>query len=330
MAGEEIGGVDSKGLARSVAEELVGRAQEEPEVPGEDLSQQIAEAEASEEAEVEVPESEVDEILEEAEVEIEEEEEEEVEYDELTMELARAGIDLGVSRSELAPDLRPVYDRLAEEALTQASRWEQQQEQLESAQAEIQQFAQKLQEDPEKVLLTMAITNPEAFQHSIEIYERMQEDEFYRDTMIKDLQAEAKMAAVERQSRIAEARRMERRVAEVTRATHVAADRYGVDKGLAEELVAAAITRGGGDIDIREVPKIVGRLQGTRRSTVPAGEKLERTKRAPSKSVSGHGEPISKGASDEPELSPGLTAPSRNRFLGLIKDASRRVGVDRE
>ena len=186
---EEIGGVDSKSLAESVAAAVVANPPE-PEVPpvqvpGEDLSGQVAEGETPAVEEV-VPD--IAPVVEPAEPVVETPP---PTLDELTLELARMGIDLGVNRAELAEEVQPMYDRFAQQALTQAHQMQSRQDQLQDAQAEIQQFAQKLQDDPQKVLLTMAVTNPEAFQETVQAYERMAEDEFYRNTVIKDLQAEA-------------------------------------------------------------------------------------------------------------------------------------------
>ena len=317
---EEIGGIDSKSLAETVAAAAVAAAPEVPEVaPGQEppleglepgLEPPVVDTPPPVEPVPEVP-------------------EEFPTLDDHTLELARMGIDLGVSRAELPADMQPIYDRLAQQAITYAQAQQAKSAQLEEAQAEIHQFAQKLQDDPQKVLLTMALTNPEAFRETIEAYDRMQEDEFYKNTMIKDLQAEAKLAASQRQEQMWQQRAIKQRIAQVTRATHMAADHYGVSHELAEEFVAGAVTRNGGDIELSQIGPIVARLAPTGR-TIPPQEKVARTAQAPTTSVAGTGQPVASTGSSDPEISPGLTRANRNPFLDLVRGAAGRVGQPKE
>jgi hypothetical protein len=322
---EDIGGVDSQSLAAEAAAAAVGSTEPETQPEPENLMDQIAEAAAQQDQDLETTTLEVPTEPEVPEVPTEPTHEEPV-YDEFGLELARLGLDLGIDRSELNPELQPMYDKFAQQAILQAQSWQNQQTRLSEAQAEIQQFAQKLQDDPQKVLLTMAVTNPEAFNEAIESYNRMSEDEFYRNTVIKDLQAEAKTAAVERQQRIFQQQMMQQRVAQVTKATHIAADTYGVDHGLAEELVAAAITRSGGDIDISQISGVISRWAPQSRSVSPQ-VKAERVAKAPTpQSVQGHGSPVGEESSgDDMEISPGLTRANRNPFLDLVRGAAGRL-----
>jgi len=320
---EEIGGVDSATLAQATAEAVANNPLPEPEVVDPALLAQDPEIAPELVPEV-APEPEVAAVVPEVPVTPEPEVAPPT-LDELTLELARVGLDLGINRAELAPELQPAYDRLAQQALLSAQQSQDEQARLADAQAEIQQFAQKLQDDPEKVLLTMAITNPEAFQASVQAYEKMAEDDFYRDTVIKDLKAEAKLAATERKSHLLDQRTRQAKIAQVTRATRLAADQYSVDHGMAEELVAAAITRGGGDIELNQIAGVVARLAPAARPAIPVQEKVARTAQAPTLTTQGQGTPAVSTEPEGPEISPGLTPANRNPFLDLVRGAAGRL-----
>jgi hypothetical protein len=321
---EEIGGVDSQSLAQATAAAVANNPLPEPEVvipPGEEPILEGTPPVIEEVAEPVVPEVPVEPVV----PVVEPVEPEQPALDETTLELARLGIDLGVNRNELPDVVKPMYDEFAQQAIIRAQQWSSREARLQDAQAEIQQFALKLQNDPQKVLLTMAVTNPDAFREAVQSYERMSEDDFYRETVIKDLQAEAKLAATERQARVFQERQVAQKVSQVTRATHLAADRLGVDRGMAEELVASAITRGGGDIELNQVSGIVARLAPAAQPTIPPQEKAVRTAQAPTSPVQGQGTPAVSTDPPESEISPGLTRANRNPFLDLVRGAASRV-----
>lgn len=305
------GGINSQDLAasavREIAEELdfeqAEEVQQEEMFEPEEMGQELEGQEVESQPQVEEPE----------------------EYDETFSRLQELGINLGMNPSEVPAELRPVFDRISNEALLAFESMQQRINEVEMARAEMRQFAEKLEKDPQKILLTMAITKPEQFQQAIQAYEEMQADERYRNMIVRELQAEAKLSAAERQQIVYEQRARNQKIQVVTKATHVAADKLGVDRELAERMVAMQIQANGGDIDPRAVEGVVASLRPkgpVQRTTTQ--QKVQQVKRAPNAPVEGTGRPAPKSAIQD-EASPGLTKVSRNPFLDLVRDAGRRM-----
>lgn len=304
------GGVDAADLAREAASEITEGLMQETE--GQEFQQEEM--------------FEPEEMGEGQEVEEQPQLQEPEEYDETFSRLQELGINLGMSPSEIPAELRPVFDRISNEALLAFESMQQRVNEVEMARAEMRQFAEKLEKDPQKILLTMAITKPEQFQQAIQAYEEMQADERYRNMIIRELQAEAKLSAAERQQIVYEQRARNQKVQVVTKATHAAADKLGVDRELAERMVAMQIQANGGDIDPRAVEGVVASLRPKGPSPrTTTQQKMQQVKRAPNAPVEGTGKPAPKSAIQS-EASPGLTKASRNPFLDLVRDAGRRLG----
>ena len=247
----------------------------------------------------------------------------EPEIDQVFVQLQELGIDLGLTRADLPEELHPSYELLATQAVQAAQVVAERLQQLEVSQMEMKQFAQKMQEDPQKVLLTMAVTNPEAFQEAITTFEEMQTDERTKDLVVRELQAEARLAAADRQAQMYQSRALNSRVAEVETATKNAAARYNVDLTLAQKFVAMRISAGGtGDIDISAVDGVVAQLKPAMRTPVATPAKQAAAAQAPNVPLAGAGTSASAVAD---EVSPGLTTGSRNPLMALVKAASAKV-----
>ena len=315
MGEHDIGGVDSEELANEVIRDVVGNL--ETLEPGVEPLELGTEEEQPLEGEpvVEAPVTPIDPV---APVEPSE-------LDETFLQLREIGIDFGIQKGELPPELHDAYDRLAGEAVTAVNAFQTRMNEMQLAQAEMQQFAQKLEQDPQKVLLTMAVTKPEEFQKAVQSYEEMQQDDRYKDMVIRELQAEAKLSAAERQQQVFQQRQMQTKIQVVTKATHVAADKLGVDRDLAEKYVAMQIQANGGDINPGTVEGIVSSLRVRTTPPINPAAKAARVAQAPTRPVEGQGTPTGNAGLPENEASPGLTKVSRNPFLSLVRDASRRV-----
>jgi len=319
MADPNEGGVNSEDLAAETINDLAGHFAVEETAPEQlELEEDWTPA----------PEYQSEEEIEAEEEVIEPEPVEPTSMDETFLRLAEVGIDFGIRKGDLPEELHGAYDRLADEAMIAVNVYQNKMNQMQMAQAEMQQFAQRLEQDPQKVLLTMAITKPEAFQEAMTAYEEMQQDDRYKNMVIRELQAEAKLSSAERQQQVWQQRQMSNKIQVVTNATHVAADKHGVDREVAERYVAMQIQANNGDIDPRQVDMVVASLrQKTAVAAAPA--KVRKVQQAPTQSVQGQGTPPSRGAIvPKDEVSPGLTHSSRNPFLSLVKQASRRIGND--
>jgi len=253
---------------------------------------------------------------------------EQITLDEVAMALQNAGIDLGISRADLPESLHQAYDNLTNQALIAAAEYENRVTQLQTSQAEMQQFAQSLQDDPAKVLLTLAVTNPDAFTNAVNQFEEMQQDERYKNMVLRELKAEATLKAAQRAQMVQQQNQQMTRVQVLTKATHSAAQRYGVDAGVAEEVVAMAIRAAGGNIDAATIPQIVSRLRPTAPTQIVATPaKMAAVATAPTTSVNGQGTAPRTAPGINDEASYGLTKSSQNPLIDLVKDASRRASA---
>lgn len=250
-----------------------------------------------------------------------------LEPDETFVQLHEMGIDFGVQKGDLPPELHEAYDRLASQTITAVNAYQVKMNQMQVTQAEMKQFAERLQNDPQKVLMTLAVTKPEAFQEAITSYQEMQEDERYKSMVIRELQAEAKLSAAERQQHVFQQREVQERVKIVTEVTNRVADKLGVDRGLAEKMVAMQITANGGDIDPGHIEGIISSLRPRVPTVAAPPTKAARVAKAPGQAITGQGTPPGPGVADD-EASPGLVQASRNPFMSLVKQASRRIGND--
>jgi len=321
-----IGGVDSAELAASVAADIaegMGEgtpAVEAPVAPAEPTVEEMV-------AGVEVP---VEELAVEGpvvpvvpEVPVAPQE---ATLDDVALALQRAGIDLGVSRTDLPVELHQAYDNLTNQALLAADAYTNQMTALQDSQLQMQQFATAIQEDPQKVLLTMAVTNPEAFGNAVAQYEEMQTDERVKGMIMRELKAEATLKAAQRAQEVQAQNQRNNQTSIFVNATKAAAARHGVDPSIAEEMVALSITANGGNLDVRQVDAIVGRLRPTAAAPVPVATvaKVAATAAAPTAPVQGAGTPAA-SVPQADESSPGLTSARSNPMIAMVKDAARRV-----
>lgn len=253
---------------------------------------------------------------------------EQVTLDEVAMALQQAGIDLGVSRADLPAELHQAYDNLTNTALVAAADYQNRVTQLQNSQAEMQQFATQLQEDPAKVLLTLAVTNPKAFTEAVTQFEEMQSDERYASMVKRELTAEATLKAAQRAQIVNQQNQQQTFAGVLTAATKTAAAQYGVDLKAAEEMVAMAIQAGGGTLAASAIPGIVSRLRPIAPAPVVATPaKVAAVAAAPTAPVQGTGEPAAATPILRDEASIGLTTKSQHPLMDLVKDASRRASI---
>lgn len=248
--------------------------------------------------------------------------------DDISASLAQAGIDLGVSRADLPAELHEAYDNLTNTALMAADAYQQSMMNLENDRLEMKQFATAIEGDPQTVLLTMAVTNPDAFKTAVEQFQEMQDDPRVKDMVLRELKADATLKAANRAQEVFQNAHRTNKTAMVVNAVKTSATRHGVDPIQAEEMVALSIRANGGDIDVRSIEGIVSRLRPVVAAPVappvatPA--KVAAVADAPTAPVQGTGTPATI-IEPEGEISPGLTHANRNPMIELVKSASRRA-----
>jgi len=171
--------------------------------------------------------------------------------------LSEAGIETGTTYAEVPEALRPVYARFIQTAVDVAQVTLQQRLDAAELSEQVKEFAQRLQESPDKLLLSIALKNPEAFQQAANVYAEMQTDERVRGLVIRELQAEARLREADRKEKVNTQAGQQVKVQRVIAATRRAATAYGLPFAAAESIVAKEIKANRGEIDIATVEAVV-------------------------------------------------------------------------
>lgn len=248
--------------------------------------------------------------------------------DEIYYDLLDIGIDLGMKPSEVPEDLRPAYDEVVDTVIAQQNDVMQQRLEAQQAIMQVNEFAEKIQEKPEQLLLTMAMRNPDAFDEAVDTFQRMQQDEEYAALVRRELEAEAKMAAAQRSETAQTQAQLQRRAQSVKQRTQRISERLGVPSERAERFVADRIRANGGDITMQEVDEIVKGLAPSqkRRRSKPKTKSAEQKKKeqtANTQSVSDAGKPAGEGDTKESKQS-GRFQNESNSIARTVKNVSQR------
>jgi hypothetical protein len=197
---------------------------------------------------------------------------------------------------------------------------------------QVQEFAKQLQEHPDRLLLTLAVNNAEAFKQAVEVYNEMQENPRVRDLVLRELQAEARLREAERKERVYESDSQVNKAQRVVNATKIAVRKHNVPYEIAEKVVAAAITMKQGDFGPADVDAVVTEIaanlkgQGIGRKTaarIATPAKVAAAAKAPT------GETI--GSVPAAPASAGLTATTpHGRLKNIISGAFSRLRVSQQ
>lgn len=136
----------------------------------------------------------------------------------------------------------------------------------------------------QKMLLSMAMSNPELFGRASEIVERMSSDSDYAESVKRQMEADMRMQALERKEQAFAQTQIERRAKQVENHVVRQARRYGIDESMAKELVVSRIfrnesERGQRDITFEEIDQIVGGI-AKRYGSRPVKRPMQQTKEA--------------------------------------------------
>ncbi len=175
--------------------------------------------------------------------------------------LAEVGFELGIEPESVPVDLREAYNSILQSAVASAQRELDAVTEVESLRQERDALSRSFTEAPDKVLLTMAVTQPETFQKVMEVYNKMQEEPDYKAIVLRELDSEAKLQEVERRGNLLQYKEDMAEARLLTLDTQRTAARLGVDSTLAMEQVGAAIKANSGRPISRDlVEGIVARL----------------------------------------------------------------------
>jgi hypothetical protein len=238
--------------------------------------------------------------------------------------LKEADIDLGIAPSDVPVELQGVYMKLVEQAADLAQTSKAHQVEAAEANARIRDFAEKLEKQPDRVLLTMALNNPEIFSKVIETFQAMQQDEGIKNLVIRELQVEARLQEAERKESAVKEVDVRNKAQKVISATRKAARQYGVDVTAAEQIVALAVKANGGDLDASKVGELVSQLRAGPRKVAPkvvTPAKQAAVKQAPTQESGAAAPPVNQDGSKGLKISQG----PHGRLRGLIDAAISRV-----
>ena len=194
---------------------------------------------------------------------------------------------------------------------------------------QVDEFRTKLRDQPDKIMIAMALQFPEVFGQVAGIAERMTSDEDFKQSVIRELEADARLAEAQRIQTLYGERDGRAQARKVILATERAANRYSVDPKLAEQVVALTVKANNGHLEANEVDAIVKDLQG-RSPKAPrtmTAARAATAREAPS-------QPTPAVAPTAP-ASAGLKESTANagaggRFRSLVRDAFRKgTTVDR-
>lgn len=209
-------------------------------------------------------EEEVEEVAEEgaeakegAEAEEGEEGEEEVDIAEIDRVLAETGLDLGYTAADVPAELLPTFRRMVEAAVESRQAAVTEKSQAAALVSMVEEFSTRLQKEPDKLLLSIAINNPEAFEKATQVFSEMQSDERLKDLVLRELATEARLREVDRKEKLAVHSNVQERASQVIRATKLSAKSHGVPYALAEEVVAMTVQANEGNLNPSDVDTIV-------------------------------------------------------------------------
>lgn len=255
--------------------------------------------------------------------------------EELTRLIEEAALDLGVSPSDIPTDLLPIFERVVQGSVTVKQQAVAREAEANEQIQQVQEFARQLKEQPDRLLLSMALTQPDVFAKVVETFQEMQNDPRIKDLVGRELAAEARLREAERKERMIGQESVRTRTERVISAVNVASRRHGVPYELAEQFVAAAITNAQGEFGPADVESVITKLatqikaKATLRKIAPrvaTPAKIAATATAPTSSAAGAAAPPP--ASSERTASAGLTeATPHGRLMGLIKSAGKRLRV---
>ena len=248
----------------------------------------------------------------------------------LEQSLQAAGISLGTKITDLPAEAQSPYLDALEQVSVVVQDVVEREASTREQQMAMDEFAQKLEKSPDKVLLAIALSNPEIFTQVVEVMEAANSDPKVKDLIVRELSTDAKLAEVDRRDRAYSEREHLAKARTVVAATKRAAQAHNVPFPLAEKVVAMAVQANGGDLEPTDVDAIVVDLKGAgvaptarriRRVVTPAAQAAAAAVTQPA--------PAPATPAGSPDLSPGLEEGAREKsggmFRGLVRSAARKV-----
>jgi hypothetical protein len=179
----------------------------------------------------------------------------------------RFGVAMPESLQTASPDIQQSVAQLAEVLFEAQSREEQAIRTAETANMRIQDFAKRLESEQgrRRVLLGIALNNPEAFEQTMETISRMRDDDAYATAVRESIESQIQLEAMQRETQARERATQTTRGQQVESHTVRLAKSLGIDEEFAKSQVVKQIlhnqaVNGRADISFKEVSSLLGDL----------------------------------------------------------------------
>jgi hypothetical protein len=188
----------------------------------------------------------------------------------------QAGIDLPVSPDNISPEFADTYNLLAQKVLDTHQSAQDRMVAAEIAQRRVDSLSERLStpEGQERLILSLALSNPENFQQTMETVQRVQTDPDYAEAQRMRLEAEARYEQATRMENAHRSTQMQTKGQQVEGRTERMAQQLGVNVDIAKQMVASRIlqneaTSGARDITFAEVDQVLQHLAKATNATGP-------------------------------------------------------------
>lgn len=255
--------------------------------------------------------------------------------DEDVEQLRQMGIDVPVKPSEVPDEVRPQYSQMVQTLVNREQSAQRRELQAQEQIMQVQDFAHRLEESPDDVLLTLALNNTDAFQDAVRKFQRMQDDEEFAETMKMRLEAEARQRAADRKEQVMTQQQRQQKAQRVRTETHRLARQHGVSPQRAEQFVADRIVRnrqqeGRADITGEEIQSVVSSLAQQNQPQQPSPQAKspqtqQRERQAPTNQTEGAGQPAQETQGTGREATAGDQQRAKGSTPRSIGDAVKRA-----
>lgn len=186
-------------------------------------------------------------------------------------QLLQLGIDLPVSPENVNPEFAAAYNVLAQTVLDTHTVAQERSVEAQVAQGRIQALSERLgtPEGQERLILSLALSNPEGFQQAMDKVGRVQTDADYAEAVRIRLEGEAMKEQAVRMNTARESATMQSKGQQVEGRTERLATQLGVDVGLAKQIVASKILQNEAVTGVRDITfaEVDGALQQLAKAT---------------------------------------------------------------
>jgi len=170
-------------------------------------------------------------------------------------QLLQLGIDLPIAPQNVNPEFASAYNVLAQTVLDTHTVAQERSVEAQVAQGRIEALSQRLgtPEGQERLILSLALSNPEGFSQAMDKVGRVQTDQDYAEAVRIRLEGEAMKEQAIRMDTARQTATMQSKGQQVEGRTERLATQLGVDVGLAKQIVASKILQNEAVSGVRDI-----------------------------------------------------------------------------